>query len=116
VATAKKDDAPTQVEAPADPVFEKPKATLAAEEKAAERAEEVAEQQKEAYLKNHTNVPGEAVVTIYATPDGDKDPDSITFAVDGSSVSVVATAKEMTFNRQDSAQIARLGAVIGGGL
>lgn len=112
----KKDDAPEGVEPVADPVFEKPKATQDAEAQAAKRVEEVVEQQKDAYLRGRTNVPGEAVTTAYATPDGDKDPDSITFAVDGSSVTVVATAKEMVFNRQDFVQIARAASAIVGTL
>lgn len=117
MATAKKDEEQvTAVETPADPVFKAPAATLKAEEVARQHAEEVQEQQKDAFLANHTNVPGEAVATAYATPDGDKDPESITFGVDGSSVKVVCTAKEMVFNRQDFVQVARAASQIVGSL
>lgn len=104
MATRTKKDEPTP-DSPAievtDNHFDKPAATEKAEQQASKRAEEVAEQQKDAFLANVTNVPREAVATAYATPDGDKDPASITFALDGANVTVVATDKEMVFTRQD---------------
>jgi hypothetical protein len=101
------------VEQAADLHYEKPAATIKAEEQAAKRAEEVAEIQKEAFLNNHTNVPEGNVVTVYASRDGDKDPGSITFATDGNAVTVVATDKELVFNGQDALAIARAAAQVG---
>jgi hypothetical protein len=119
VATAKKDQQVDPREAIEEQAlvgrgtFEKPAATVKAEKQAAERAEEVADIQKEAFLRNHTNVPAGNVVTVYATPDGDKEPESITFSTDGNAITVVATAKEMVFNGQDALQIARAASQVG---
>lgn len=114
---AKKTQEPSQadqaVDQAADHTYEKPAATAKAEEQASQRAEEVRDLQKEAFLKNHTNVPEGSVVTVYASRDGDKDPESITFATDGASVTVVATAKELVFNGQDVLALARAAGQVG---
>lgn len=111
MATAKKNAEPSQaeqaVEQAADVHFEKPAATIKAEEQAAERAAEVAQIQKDAFLANHTNVPDGAVVTVYGDRDGDKDPESITLATDGNAVTAVATAKEVVFSGENRLALLR---------
>jgi hypothetical protein len=117
MAAAKKTSEPSQAEqdvAQAQNVtFEKPASAIKAEEQASKRAEEVAELQKDAFLANHTNVPAGNVVTVYASRDGDKDPESIVFSTDGNAVTVVCSARELVFNGQDVLALARAASQVG---
>jgi hypothetical protein len=97
--------------------FEKPKAAVEAEKLASERAEEVAEQQKDAYLRGKTNVPEGHVETAYSIGEDGKPTGWVIAASDGAAITVVAgdgkSQVELVFNGQDASQLARVFGKVG---
>lgn len=81
--------------------FEKPQAALDAEKEAAKRADEVFEIQKDTMDRNRTNVPGEAVETIYGSVGDDGKPSgAIVLSYLGGELRFVVTG-EPVFRGQD---------------
>lgn len=96
--------------------FEKPKAQVAAEKAAGERADEVRDQQWEAQKQNLTNVPSDPTTVVHARRDGDKAPESAVFGFDGSTVTLTTTSKILEFGREEFLGLLRAAAKIGGSL
>jgi len=102
MAVAKKTDDPVEPDAVQDRVFKKPAATIKAEQKARETAEEVREMQKEARLESFASAHATPVETAYASVTGPDDPESFSLSIDGTSVTMVVTALKTTYKREDA--------------
>lgn len=84
--------------------FDQPAKARRAERQADKRMQEIREIQREVQSVNLLeNVPPENVRTVFATQQGDKDPDSLTIAHTGGGITVFASSGEMTFNNRDDA-------------
>lgn len=102
---AKTDDtvSPEQVE-----TFDVPAKARRAQRRADKRADEVREIQRDVQSANLLeNVPPENVRTVFATRQGDKDPDSLTIVHEGSTLTLLSSSSEMTFDREDALGVQR---------